>query len=123
MTSRQSSSRLWKGVRMARQIERRYVVSELEVRHDGSQPVIEGYAAVFGKRSQDLGGFVEVVENTAFNKTIKEADVRALLNHDANHVLGRNKAGTLDLSTDDSGLYYRAKPADTSYARDLMMLL
>jgi HK97 family phage prohead protease len=105
-------------------IERRTVTGNVEVRSEAGKPkYIEGYAAVFGKRSQDLGGFVEVVENTAFNKTVKEADVRALLNHDANMVLGRNRSGTLDLSVDNSGLYYRALPPNTQYAHDLLELL
>jgi HK97 family phage prohead protease len=108
----------------ANTVERRMTLGEVEVRHqDGKPTVIEGYAAVFGKRSQDLGGFVEVVENTAFNKTIKEADVRSLWNHDQSLLLGRNKAGTLDLSVDNSGLYYRVRPPDTQYARDLITLM
>jgi uncharacterized protein len=105
-------------------VERRTTFGEVEVRHEAGKPkYIEGYAAVFGKRSQDLGGFVEQVDGRAFNKTIKEADVRALLNHDANYVLGRNKSGTLQLSVDNSGLYYRAEPPNVSYANDLMVLM
>lgn len=104
-------------------LERRFTQGEVEVRSHGSKVFIEGYAAVFNRRSGNLGGFVEFVEKPAFNKTIKEADVRALQNHDANLVLGRTRSGTLALSIDDSGLYYRADPPDTSYARDLLILL
>lgn len=104
-------------------LERRMTLGEVEVRSVGNKAYIEGYAAVFNRRSGNLGGFVEVVERPAFNKTVKEADVRALQNHDPNRVLGRTRAGTLELSVDDSGLYYRALAPNTSYARDLLELL
>ncbi len=104
-----------------RPVERRFTAGSVEVRTRGSKMVIEGHAAVFDKRSQNLGGFVETVQRGAFTKTLKEADVRALLNHDANFVLGRNVAGTLDLAEDESGLYYRIDPPDTTFARDLMV--
>jgi HK97 family phage prohead protease len=106
-----------------RQIERRFTAGAVEVRQRGSEIVIEGHAAVFDKLSQNLGGFVERVMPGAFTKTLKEADVRALFNHDSNLVLGRNKSGTLELSEDDSGLYYRISPPDTNYANDLVKLL
>lgn len=104
-------------------IERRFVTSEVELRKAGGKTFIEGYAAVFDTRSQNLGGFVEVVMRSAFTKTVKEADVRALYNHDPNFVLGRSKAGTLDLSVDTRGLHYRVHSPETSFARDLAISL
>lgn len=105
-------------------VERRFTNGEVELRTVGSKSVISGHAAVFDKRSQNLGGFVEVVGRTAFNKTLADrADVRALQNHDENLVLGRTRSGTLKLSVDDSGLYYEVDPPDTSYARDLMVVM
>lgn len=106
-----------------RLLERRTTYGEVESRAKGSKFYVEGYAAVFNKRSSNLGGFIEVVRNTAFNKTIKEADVRALWNHDPQYVLGRAGSGTLSLSIDTNGLYYRAEMPDTQYARDLANLL
>jgi HK97 family phage prohead protease len=106
-----------------RPVERRFTSGEVEVRQHGSETVIEGHAAVFNKLSQNLGGFVERVMPGAFAKTLGEADIRALYNHDENLVLGRNTSGTLDLAEDDSGLYYRIRPPDTSYARDLMTVI
>jgi HK97 family phage prohead protease len=101
-------------------VERRFVSSEFEVRQLPSGGVqIEGHAAVFNRFSQDLGGFVEQVAPGAFAKTIQEADVRALFNHDPSMVLGRNKSGTLRLSEDNVGLHYQVDMPDTSYARDL----
>jgi HK97 family phage prohead protease len=105
---------------MTPQLETRRVTTELEVRSKANGSfVINGYAAKFNTRSQDLGGFVEEVRPGAFNKALKEADVRALLNHDPNLVLGRNKSGTLRLGTDKTGLHYEVDLPDTTYARDL----
>lgn len=106
-----------------RLIERRMTTGEVEARAKGSSIYVEGHAAVFEKRSGNLGGFIEVVKPTAFNKTIREADVRALWNHDPQYVLGRTGAGTLELSIDQSGLYYRSLLPNTSYAKDLAELL
>jgi HK97 family phage prohead protease len=106
-----------------RLLERRMVTGEVEFRAKGSNNYVEGYASVFEKRSGNLGGFVERVKPTAFNKTIQEADVRALWNHDPQYVLGRTGAGTLELSIDNSGLYYRSLLPNTSYANDLAALL
>lgn len=106
-----------------RLLERRTVTGEVESRAQGSNIYVEGYASVFEKRSGNLGGFVERVKNTAFNKTVKEADVRALWNHDPQYVLGRSSAKTLELSVDTNGLYYRALLPNTTYGRDLAELL
>jgi HK97 family phage prohead protease len=106
-----------------RLLERRTTTGEVEARAKGSNIYVEGYASVFEKRSGNLGGFVEKVKPTAFNKTVREADVRALWNHDPQYVLGRSGAGTLELSIDQSGLYYRSLLPNTSYAKDLAELL
>lgn len=106
---------------MKRALERRFTPGEVSVRMMGASSTIEGHAAVFRSLSQDLGGFVEQVNQGAFTKTLQESDVRALFNHDPNMPLGRNKANTVELSQDASGLYYRITPPDTSYARDLMV--
>lgn len=90
-------------------LERRFVSADLEVRTEGDVAHITGYAAVFNRDSEVLGYFIEQVARGAFKKTIKEADVRALWNHDPNFVLGRNKSGTLKLSEDSTGLHYAAE--------------
>lgn len=101
--------------------ERRYYSTDFEARAVGDEFRIAGHAAVFNRLSQDLGGFVERIAPGAFRKTIGEADVRALFNHDASLILGRSKAGTLYLEEDDRGLAYEVKIPDTSYGRDLMV--
>jgi HK97 family phage prohead protease len=97
-------------------LEKRYVPAELRIDEEG---YIEGYGAVFDVWSQDLGGFRERVRKGAFSKTLHEADIRGLFNHNSDYVLGRNKAGTLTLGEDDHGLKFRVKPPQTQWANDL----
>lgn len=67
---------------------------------------VHGYAAVYGATSGDLGGFREQIAPGAFAGVLADADVRCLLNHDPNVVLGRTKSGTLRLADDARGLRF-----------------
>lgn len=101
---------------------------EMRVAGTDKEPTIEGYAAVFNQPSEIIddwfGAFREYVAPGAFTKTLKDgADVRALLNHDPNFVLGRTKAGTLTLREDAKGLWYSVTPPDTQWARDLVAVM
>jgi len=109
---------------MAIEIEKRAFPIKFEFRAKGDEkPKIRGYAAVFNKLSDVLGGFREKIAPGAFRKTLKEADVRALFNHDPNVVLGRTSTGTLSLKEDDKGLFMEIEPPDTAPARDLLTLI
>jgi len=102
--------------------ERRYFdATEMRLKEpeDAEGGGITGYAAVFDSWSEDLGFFKEQIAPGAFGKTIKNGDVRALINHDPNLVIGRTKNGTLRLWEDDKGLGYEVDLPETSYARDL----
>jgi uncharacterized protein len=84
---------------------------------DATAPVFEGHAALFNDRTligNKRYGFYEELAPGAFKKTLQEADVRFLFNHDPNLILGRNKAGTLTLSEDKQGLFSEA-PLDLRY--------
>lgn len=74
------------------------------VREAGDKIFIEGYFAVFNKRYEIYEGCAETILPGAFSETL-DNDIRALLNHNTDIVLGRNKAGTLTLREDDYGLY------------------
>lgn len=95
--------------------------SKLEIRSaDEKEMRIGGYAARFGVMSENLGGFREQIQAGAFADVIGN-DVRALINHDANLVLGRTLSGTLRISEDANGLAYEVDLPDTQAARDLML--
>ena len=94
------------------ELERR-LISEapgLEVKQDqNGRTVIRGYAAVFRSESQDLGGFIEIIEPTAFDDVMKtNPDVFGRFNHD--RLLGRTTSGTMRLMVDERGLRYEIDP-------------
>jgi HK97 family phage prohead protease len=105
-------------------IERRYLTERVELRASDSGPgVLRGYAAKFGKLSQNLGGFVEQVDPRAFNKSIADGlDVLARYNHNDNMLLGRTSSGTVTLTVDSVGLRYDVSLPDTTVGRDLAVL-
>ncbi len=76
---------------------------------------VVGYAAVYGVPSEPLAqldGAREQIAAGAF-KDVMDADVRALLNHDPNEVLGRTKSGTLRLADEQRGLRFELDLPDS----------
>ena len=96
----------------------------VELREGGSGiGQMTGYAAVFNRHSQNLGGFVEQVDPAAFNKSLGDAvPVMARMNHDDAHLLGTTWAGTLTLEADGTGLRYTVDLPDTQSGRDAKVL-
>jgi HK97 family phage prohead protease len=97
---------------------------EFELRNtDGPAPgTAVGYAAVFDKLSNDLGGFREQLKPWAFDSAISN-DVHALYNHDSSMVLGRSRAGTLRVAPDAVGLKFEIDIPATSYGANLWLSL
>lgn len=100
-------------------VERETRIGTVEVRSDDGENRISGYAAVFNRLSENLGGFREKILPNAFDNVLND-DVRALINHQSSLILGRTSADTLQISVDSRGLHYRIDPPDTQYARDLI---
>lgn len=87
--------------------------------------VFSGYAAVYNQRTA-IGnpltfGFYEQIAPSAFSKTIQESDARFLIDHNPMYVVSRSSAGTLELSSDRTGLAVDSQldPA-LSYVNDLV---
>ena len=100
---------------------RTFNVENLELRQEGDDNVVVGYGSVFNTLSNELGGFREIISEGAFDGRLED-DVRFLINHDG-LPLARTTNGTLRLSTDERGLKYEAKVANTSLGRDLVELM
>ena len=105
------------------ELERRLISEQpgLEVKaDDNGRTVIRGYAAVFESESQDLGGFVEIVERGAFDEVMaSNPDVFGKYNHE--RVIGRTSSGTMRLFVDERGLRYEIDPPRA--AADLVELI
>ncbi|HUR24013.1 MAG TPA: HK97 family phage prohead protease, partial [Acidimicrobiales bacterium] len=103
---------------------RNLAVADFEVREAGDDLVLEGYASVFEKPypiyggAKD-GGWDEIVDRRAFDATLAaKPDVHLLINHEG-LPLARTKSGTMDLSTDKTGLRVVARldPTDADVLR------
>lgn len=95
--------------------ERRNVaVSEFEVRSEGDDLVLDGYASIFESGydvfgGPDRGGWTEIVDRKAFDASLaKKPDVHLLVNHEG-LPLARTKSGTMDLTADRKGLRVLAR--------------
>ena len=93
--------------RKVRQV--RSLPAKFEARaEEGGELLIEGYFSVFNSNYELWPGATESVAPGAFSDTLS-GDVRALVDHETRLVLGRNKAGTLELKEDARGLWGRIK--------------
>jgi HK97 family phage prohead protease len=82
-----------------------------------------GYAAVFNSPSEPLP-FIETIAPGAFRRSLKsDSEKRMFLNHNTDQVLASTRSATLSLSEDDRGLYVEADLPDTTYGRDLSILM
>jgi HK97 family phage prohead protease len=104
-------------------VERRSAFGrKVEVRADEGKPkVIYGYAAVYydgdAKTEYELwDDMVERILPGAFDRAIREDDVRGLFNHDPSEILGRMSAKTMRLAADNTGLSYEIDLPGTAEA-------
>ncbi len=69
-------------------------------------PRLVGRSAPYDEWSENLGGFIEIIREGAFDKTLNEnPDVVALWQHDTTRPLGRTSADTLMLESRSDGLW------------------
>ena len=108
-------------------MEKRIYPIHLEVREasDGQPATLTGHAAVFNSLSENLGGFVEIIEPGAFRSTLESSpDVVATIDHEGGlNVLGRTTNGTLRMVEDDAGLHVVITPPNTQAGRDIITLV
>jgi HK97 family phage prohead protease len=95
----------------------------VELRAEVTGNKLQGHASVFGQMAR-IGATYEQLARSAFDAVLKDkaTDVRALWNHDPNHLLGRQSSGTLRVGTDSEGLEFEVDLPDTSLGRDLRVL-
>ncbi|MEU3281783.1 HK97 family phage prohead protease [Streptomyces antibioticus] len=84
----------------------------LELRADGGELTLTGYASVFESPYEVYGGppygWTEIVDRKAFDTTLRaKPDLHLLINH-AGMPLARTKSGTLQLAADTKGLHVEA---------------
>lgn len=88
------------------QRQMRSIASRFETREAAEGLFIEGHFAVFNTTYELWPGATESIAPGAFIGALDD-DIRALIDHETRLVLGRNKAGTLELREDETGLWGR----------------
>jgi HK97 family phage prohead protease len=113
-------------VQPAPRVAYRSTVNGMEVRtlrgevHANGNNTIAGIIAPFHSRSEDLGGFTEILLPGCFSRALSASrDVVALVNHDASMPVGRVSAGTLRLNETSRGLAFDCDLPNTTYAQNL----
>jgi uncharacterized protein len=106
-----------------REIEERCEPVPVELRSGGpTERRVGGLAAVFGKRSQPLGGFIEIVENKAFSKCAGDGFAGVVCRYEHDSLLGTTAAKTLRLNVDSRGLDYEVDLPNTTAGNDVFEL-
>jgi HK97 family phage prohead protease len=98
---------------------------DIEVRSStkDEKKYIEGLIP-YNSKSVEMWGTTEIIDRSAFNKTLNDkSEVRALWNHNDNHILGSTKSKTLVLENSENGLICRCELPNTSYANDLYEII
>jgi len=96
---------------------------------ENGERYLEGYASVFEQRSKPIFEnnrlFYEVIGRSAFDEALQREDLNVVLtfNHQRDKVIARTKSGTLQLSTDEIGLRFRATVPNTTLGNDIYELV
>lgn len=95
--------------------------SEVRAEGEGSATKIKGFGVVYNKRSQDLGGFTEIIRPGAFRAALDNGvEMKSFFNHDPNYVLATTKSDPALIIRDrPGGIEYEFDVPDTSYGQDL----
>lgn len=84
-----------------------YMATQFQTREeqDSGDLILSGYFIKFDEETELWPGYFEVIKREGVEKAIKDADIRALFNHDHSLVLGRTGNYTVRLDVDDVGLF------------------
>lgn len=108
--------------------EMRMLANQLEVRqNEENEMFLEGYAASFDEPTvlYKIGDteYKEVIDRGAFDE-MDSRDCCLKYNHSSNvPILARTRGGSLELSVDNRGLFFRAKLFNTQSAKDVYELV
>ena len=92
--------------------ETRTTTAGIECRSSQGRRSIGGVAMPYGSVSENLGGFFEVFNASAFKNGL-DRDVCSLFNHDASKLLGRQSSGTMTVEDTPTSLNFSISLPDT----------
>lgn len=94
---------------------------EVRAKEDTEEMIVEGYAVMF--ESPVTYGYTEVIDRHALDNTDMKDCVLRYNHSEEGFSLARTRNGSLELKTDDTGLYIKAKIIDTQHGRDLYKMI
>lgn len=114
-----------------RELDFSYLNEEVEM-GESEDLVLQGYIATNSPShilgNDKKGKWREIVAPGVFSKAIENAyesgrSIDFLMNHDLEKILASTSNGSLTLDEDEFGLYFTAKISETSYGKDLYVLV
>jgi HK97 family phage prohead protease len=97
---------------------------KFEAAKDAGRAIMRGHAAVFNRKSHDLGGFRTVIHSTFFDNILDtDPAVHLVWDHDTRWVLGYTRNKSLELRRDPHGLHTWSMFPDTATAQECATLL
>ncbi|MBT2723055.1 HK97 family phage prohead protease [Bacillus sp. ISL-46] len=82
-----------------------FLESQFRAEEQEDKLFLEGYFIRYNEETELYAGVFEEVAPTAVLKSLEKNDIRCLFNHDTGVVLGRAGNKTLELKSDEKGLY------------------
>lgn len=98
---------------------RAFAPDDVEMRAEGDGMSFSGRAIVYNSPSLPLPFTERILPGAATRSLKARNEIKALIGHDPNLVIGSTRAGTLRLSEDDRGVMADIDLPETSYGRDL----
>lgn len=86
-----------------------YLKTDFSVRSEDTKKYIEGYFIRYNEETNLFDNVFEEISPEAVKRSLKDVDVRVLFNHNSEIVLGRTGNKTLELISDDKGLFGRVE--------------
>lgn len=90
---------------------------------------LDGYASVYGQRSRKImegnNSFYEIIERGAFDEVLQSDNLntKGVVDHDKTKLLGRTRAKTLTLLSDETGLKYSIRMGTTQLHKDTLEMV
>lgn len=109
-------------------MERRFLTTKVQLRMDSQgEAVLYGRAAAFNRLSSELPpGFRERLAPGCFTRALAsptKGDIYLAQDHDPSKILGRVRAGNLEVTQLDDGLYFNCTLPNTQLASDVRELV
>ena len=93
---------------------------DLRIEDNGRRQRIVGTAVVYDQISQRMNFGREIIKPGTFTESLKSGpDVRALVNHKGDLILGRKSTGTLKITDTRTAMHVEIDPPDTTAGRDI----